>query len=72
MKDLIWTLIIVWLVYRLFTLFRVTPGKNSSRDWGKEPTGPVPPPSKNDQARKEALQKHLNSEGEYVDYEDLK
>jgi hypothetical protein len=74
MRDIIWTLIIVWLVYRLVDVFRSIQAKRSaseSRNFDHNPSG-----SSNTSAPKRdiktAVQKHLNKEGEYVDFEEVK
>lgn len=71
MKDLIWTLIIIWLVYKVFSLFRIS-GKP---DTGNENTASGKKFSfsrkKSGQAP-EALSRSLDKEGEYVDYEDVR
>lgn len=72
MRDIIWTLIIVWVAFRLFSVFR-TIGRGSRREAARPGNATdSPDQSRTEAARREALQKHLNSEGEYVDFEEVK
>jgi thiosulfate reductase cytochrome b subunit len=64
MRDIIWTLIIIWLLYRLVDLF-----KNSRK---KEVVSNEDQPEKNSRRDIDsAIQKHVNNEGEYVDFEEI-
>lgn len=79
MRDIIWTLIIVWLVYRLVDVFRSIQAKRSSDSYGssqnhhanssRSDSGTAAAPKRD---IKTAVQKHLNNEGEYVDFEEVK
>jgi len=68
MRDVIWTIIIIWLLFRVADLLKSW-SKKSAKDPGLKTHGPENPPRKD---LKEALRRHLNKEGEYVDYEDLR
>jgi hypothetical protein len=74
MRDIIWTLIIVWLVYRLVDVFRSIQAKRSATenrqfDHNQASAGTTSTPKRD---IKTAVQKHLNNEGEYVDFEEVK
>lgn len=70
MRDLIWTLIVIWVVYKIVDAFRAVSAKRSRQNEvnHQQNTG-SPAPKKDIQG---ALQKHLNNEGEYVDFEEIK
>ena len=76
MKDIIWTLIIVWLVYKLVNVFRSIPAKRSysANQPGNFDNSQTTAENTSAPKRdiKTAIQKHLNSEGEYVDFEEVK
>jgi hypothetical protein len=72
MRDLIWTLILVWVVYRLFTAFRLTSRKTENRASSENAgTGTENAGYKDDASKRTALRRHLNKEGEYVDFEEI-
>ena len=60
MKDLIWTLIIVWLVYRVVETLRSTQKKHRPIDLNSTT-----------EKRKPNSKSPLRDEGEYVDFEEL-
>jgi hypothetical protein len=72
MRDIIWTIIIVWLIYKIVGLFKNNTTKTSFSDQpnNHQQTNTAPHSDKKD--IKKALGKHLNKEGEYVDFEELK
>jgi hypothetical protein len=72
MKDLVWTLIIVWLVYKVMDLFKSNKQafKNSSNPKQSAYSHTKTTSPKKD--IKNALQNHVNKEGEYVDFEEIK
>lgn len=70
MRDLVWTVIAIWLVYRLVDLFKSVKIKSVNR------------PSETHQATntsyqhsekeiKKAVRKRINEDGDYVDFEEL-
>jgi hypothetical protein len=71
MRDLIWTLILIWAAYRIFSMFRIGPAAGRQPRDGSAASSPMPP-VKDDMSKKEALKKHLNTEGEYVDFEEIR
>ncbi len=70
MRDIIWTLIVIWLIYKIVELFK---GFNSKKTF-TENTDQKTQTSTNT-AKKDihsALKNHMNKEGEYVDFEEIK
>ncbi|MDI1354593.1 MAG: hypothetical protein PSX36_06730 [bacterium] len=74
MKDIIWTLIIIWLIYKVTDVFKGFSKKNvnSQEDVNHEENLRTHTSAHNDQDIKSAVRKHLNTEGEYVDFEEMK
>ncbi len=73
MRDLIWTLIIIWLVYQLINIFKKKPAatfsqKNQNQDEFNSNTSP----SKHEDKIKDAIHKQADKAGEYVDFEEIK
>jgi hypothetical protein len=68
MRDVIWTIIIIWLLFRMADLVKSW-SKKTNQDSGLKTPPPENPPKKD---LKEALRRHVNSEGEYVDYEEIR
>jgi hypothetical protein len=76
MKDIIWTLIILWVVYKIVDIFRSTTVKKSTsysnynaRSTQQKPEGSVTV-EKNDKHGK--TPKSNSTDGEYVDFEEIK
>jgi hypothetical protein len=71
MRDIIWTLIVVWLIYKIVGVFKSTSSKKSftNTDQQTHSTAHQTVPEKD---IKNAIKKHLNNEGEYVDFEEVK
>lgn len=66
MTDLIWTVIGIWLVFRIISAFK--PKANSTmnsaaNDYSKQD---------HSQKQKEAAKRSLEQEGDYIDYEEIK
>lgn len=76
MKDIIWTLIVVWLIYKIIDAFRITSAKRGYQKnphQGQESSyARVYKTSRPEKDIKDAVKKHLNNEGEYVDFEEVK
>lgn len=81
MRDVIWTIIIIWVVYKLVDLFRGTSVKktfvynkyeyhNTSQNHTTKPEGSVTVESKTSTQNKQP--KANASDGEYVDFEEIK
>jgi hypothetical protein len=75
MRDLIWTIIVIWFVYKLVEVFKSFSAKkqkfNSANP--QHSTGKTTVHTANsDDTIKDALRKHVNKEGEYVDFEEVK
>lgn len=76
MRDIIWTIVVIWFVYKLVDVFKSFTSKRSvpsgrARD-PENPTPSPPPPFQQKKDIKGAIQKHLNNDGEYVDFEEVK
>lgn len=76
MRDIIWTLIVIWLVYKIVAVFKTASAKksattanhsnfNEDQHFNNTSSG-----TKKD--IKAAVKKHVNNEGEYVDFEEVK
>lgn len=76
MKDIIWTLIVVWLIYKVVNLFKNANNKNSSTETNSytstEQSHKSHTASHSEKDIKEAVKKHVNKEGDYVDFEEVK
>lgn len=76
MRDVIWTFIVIWLIYKLVDVFKAVTAKRTvsansdPRRETRQSSGHSASHSQKDM--KSALQKHLNKEGEYVDFEEVK
>jgi hypothetical protein len=70
MRDIIWTIIILWLILKVVDLLKKKPAK---QDPGaiRNPEG-SPHVNSANRNEKNALRDRLNNEGEYVDYEEVK
>lgn len=68
-KDLIWTLIIVWLVYKLIDVFRASSSKKQTvySQTGSNSKSNQAKPNKHN-----AIKKGADKEGDYVDFEEIK
>lgn len=78
MRDIIWTIIIIWVVYKIVDIFRSTSVKKMSSftrhtsqnsDQYQKPEGSVTV-EKNDPKGKNP--KANSTDGEYIDYEEIK
>ena len=65
MRDVIWTLIIVWLVYRIVSAFKSKPSSSAYNN------STAAEPAENTK-QKEAAKRSLEKEGDYIDYEEIK
>jgi hypothetical protein len=71
MRDIIWTIIVVWLIYKIADIFKSASSKKSFANTSQQAqsTAHHTVPEKD---IKNAIKKHLNNEGEYVDFEEVK
>lgn len=75
MRDLIWTVIVIWFIYKLIDIFKGASAKKSfhnSKMANEDSTRNQSQSSHSDKDIKSAVQKHLNNDGEYVDFEEVK
>ncbi|MCA0431526.1 MAG: DUF4834 family protein [Bacteroidetes bacterium] len=71
MRDIIWTVIIVWLIYKLITIFKsVENNKQKVYSSQNNTSATQNPYKKNSNAN--AIKKGVDKEGDYVDYEEIK
>lgn len=73
MRDVFWTIIVIWLIYQLVNIFKSAGQKKKyafdDRAGQEESKTSSSTPKKD---VKTAIKKHADNEGEYVDYEELK
>jgi ABC-type nickel/cobalt efflux system permease component RcnA len=78
MKDIIWTIIIVWLIYKVIELFKSATVK---RSYAHHSQGGEQQETHQNHTKgsghahkdiKEAVRQHINKTGEYVDFEEIK
>lgn len=62
LRDLIWTLIVIWLVYKITGWFRASSAKKQTNSGPQMHSQNTAPPNKN----------RFDQEGEYVDFEEMK
>lgn len=74
MRDVIWTIIAIWVIYKLVDIFRSSGTKNSGA--GQQKTYSQTSQSANTvhpkRDIKEAIHKSADKEGEYIDFEEVK
>ena len=75
MRDVIWTLIAIWVVYKLYNAFFITAPKSSS--FKSNPSQNNTNHQSNDSSQKPKRQDNLSkkladNEGEYVPFEEIK
>lgn len=74
MRDVIWTIIVIWFVYKLVEVFRSFSAKKQEYNAANTQANTKNSYStaNSDENIKDAVRKHLNKEGEYVDFEEVK
>lgn len=79
MRDIIWTVILIWLIYKIVGIFRsFNTSKTAaySYETQQQQNNASSDSSKTNQHSsdevKSALKKHANNDGEYIDYEEIK
>lgn len=72
MKEIFWTIIVIWLIYQLMNIFKSV--GNSKKFSFQEQNDHTVKNSASGTKKdvKTAIKKHADTEGEYVDYEELK
>ncbi len=77
LRDVIWTIIIVWLIYKLVDIFKGSSKRsyagnnaNSQNNQGQTYNSNTNYSTKKD--TKEAIQKSADKEGDYIDFEEIK
>lgn len=77
MKDIIWTLIVVWLIYKVVEIFRSATTKRTytntnEQTYNRPQAAPIHNTGRSEKEVKNAINKHLNNDGEYIDFEEVK
>lgn len=74
MRDVIWTIIAIWVIYKLVDIFRSSGTRNSGAGQQKSYTQASPSTGSVHPKRdiKEAIHKSADKEGEYIDFEEVK
>ncbi|MDO8998348.1 MAG: hypothetical protein Q7W45_01185 [Bacteroidota bacterium] len=72
MKDVIWTLIIVWLIYKLVDIFKSSPKKSFVNNNNQSNTTESKVNFSTKKDSKDIVQKSADKEGDYVDFEEIK
>ena len=67
MRDIVWTIIAIWLLYKLSDLFR---NRSSSSANTRSQVSEASDPTKT--ANHKKMKGPLDQEGDYVDFEELK
>lgn len=70
MRDIIWTVIIVWLVYKFIEIFKAA-GQKKRFVYQQRDAKTHTENNFQSQTRKTAPRKSADTEGEYVDYEEI-
>ena len=63
MRDLIWTIILIWLAWQFVNIFRKS---------GQPQTSPIRQVPENDQDTTNSRKKKYDTEGEYVEFEEIR
>ncbi|MBX3163448.1 MAG: hypothetical protein KF900_03130 [Bacteroidetes bacterium] len=71
MRDVIWTIIVIWLLVRLVNLFK-TNKQSATGNRQYETSNEQAASSHSEKEIKNAVRKGINEEGEYVDFEEIK
>lgn len=78
MRDIIWTLIVVWLIYKLVDIFKNTTKKsfvNNSQNQNNTNQNHQTETKTNFSVKKDSkdvIQKSADKEGDYIDFEEIK
>ena len=71
MRDIIWTIIVIWLVFRIVSLFRYA-GRNAGQHAAAGSPASDLNPARPQKDLQSAMRRRMNQEGEYVDFEEVK
>jgi hypothetical protein len=72
MKDIIWTVIIVWFIYKIVDIFKNASTRKFSGSGADNKTQTMNAERPDNSRLKSVLHKRMNKEGEYVDFEETK
>lgn len=70
MRDVIWTIIVIWLIYKLIDIVRAL---NTSKNTVKRTVNeqPVQPTHHTTDDLRKAVNRHIDQTGDYVDFEEI-
>jgi len=71
MRDIIWTIIVVWLIFKVVSLFRSVGHKTRPASAQQAPHESQHS-SKHPKDLESAIRNSMNKEGEYVEFEEIK
>jgi len=78
MRDVIWTLIVIWLIYKLVDIFRGSTKKSFANNSTSQNQGSQNQRTENTtnfsskKDSKDVIQKSADKEGDYIDFEEIK
>lgn len=74
MRDVIWTIIVIWLIYKVVDLFRGIQAKKTSvqHDHTNQSSQHQTRDNMTNPNLQSAMKKSADNEGEYVDFEEVK
>ena len=75
MRDIIWTLIVIWLIYKLVDIFKGSGKKSYVNNQNNNSNTSQKADSTNfsmNKNHKDVIQKSTDKEGDYIDFEGIK
>lgn len=81
MRDVIWTLIVIWLIYKLVDIFKSSRNKSFSNNSTSQNNNNNNTNTRQTESKtsfsvnknpKDVLQKSTDKEGDYIDFEEIK
>ncbi len=71
MRDIVWTVIIVWLIYKLITIFKSS-DSNKQKAYSNQTNSSTTQNSYKKAPNANAIKRGVDKEGDYVDFEEIK
>lgn len=71
MRDIVWTVIIVWLIYKLITIFKSS-DSNKQKAYSNQTNSSTTQNSYKKVPNANAIKRGVDKEGDYVDFEEIK
>ena len=75
MRDIIWTLIVIWLIYKLVDIFKSSKKNTFANNQNNNSNTSQKAESTNfsmNKNHKDVIQKSTDKEGDYIDFEEIK